>query len=87
MARGPLADVPEAIVDPRDIAEVAVRAPHRGRAPGPGVRLTGPQALTAREQLAVSGRCWAVTCASRRLPLSVQREMMLRHFSEETVNG
>ncbi|MEY7981149.1 SDR family oxidoreductase [Streptomyces pilosus] len=87
VARGPLADVPEAIVDPRDIAEVAVRAltgeGHRGQV----YDLTGPQALTAREQLAVLGSLLGRDLRFETVPLSVQREMMLRHFSEETVNG
>lgn len=87
VARGPLADVPEAIVDPRDIAEVAVRAlteeGHEGRV----YELTGPQALTGREQLAVLGSLLGRDLRFETVPLAAHREMMLRHFSEETVNG
>ncbi|WP_437031880.1 SDR family oxidoreductase [Streptomyces sp. enrichment culture] len=87
VARGPLADVPEAIVDPRDIAEVAVRAltepGHEGRV----YELTGPQALTGREQLAVIGALLGRDLRFETVPLAAHREMMLRHFSEETVNG
>ncbi len=51
--RGPWADVPIASIDPRDIAAVAAQVltadGHRGRA----LRLTGPQALTPAERVAI----------------------------------
>ncbi|MER6617505.1 SDR family oxidoreductase [Streptomyces xantholiticus] len=47
-ARGPLADVPEAIVDPRDIAEIAVRELTEDGHERQVYELTGPQALTGR---------------------------------------
>lgn len=87
VARGPLADVPEAIVDPRDIAEVAVRALTEDGHEGQVYELTGPQALTGREQLAVVGSLLGRDLRFETVPLAVHREMMLRHFSEETVNG
>lgn len=86
-ARGPLADVPEAIVDPRDIAEVAVRAltgeGHRGRV----YELTGPEALTAREQTAVLGGLLGRELRFEPIPLADFRRMLLARFSEETANG
>ncbi|MEV8320565.1 SDR family oxidoreductase [Streptomyces sp. NPDC059900] len=87
IARGPLADVPEAIVDPRDIAEVAMRALTGEGHEGQVYELTGPQALTGREQLAVVGSLLERDLRFETVPLSAHREMMLRHFSEETVNG
>lgn len=87
VARGPLADVPEAIVDPRDIAEVAVRALTDEGHEGQVYELTGPQALTGREQLAVVGSLLGRDLRFETVPLAAHREVMLRHFSEETVNG
>lgn len=87
VARGPLADVPEAIVDPRDIAEVAVRALTGQGHQGQVYELTGPQSLTGREQLAVVGSLLGRDLRFETVPLAAHREMMLRHFSEETVNG
>jgi uncharacterized protein YbjT (DUF2867 family) len=53
VVRGPWADVPIASIDPRDIAAVAAQAltadSHQGRA----LRLTGPQALTPAERVAI----------------------------------
>ncbi|MFE0423259.1 NAD(P)H-binding protein [Streptomyces sp. NPDC058953] len=87
VARGPLSDVPEAIVDPRDIAEVAVRAltgeGHEGRV----YELTGPEALTAREQVAVLGKLLGRELRFEAIPLADFRRMLLTRFSEETANG
>ncbi|CAL9661299.1 NAD(P)H-binding protein [Streptomyces sp. enrichment culture] len=87
VARGPLADVPEAVVDPRDIAEVAARALTEDGHEGRIHELTGPQALTGREQLAVLGGLLGRDLRFETVPLAAHREVMLRHFSEETVNG
>ena len=87
VARGPLADVPEAIVDPRDIAEVAARALTEDGHEGRIHELTGPQALTGREQLAVLAGLLGRDLRFETVPLAAHREVMLRHFSEETVNG
>ncbi|MFF3505758.1 SDR family oxidoreductase [Streptomyces sp. NPDC003247] len=87
VARGPLADVPEAIVDPRDIAETAARALTEEGHEGKVYELTGPEALTGRQQLAVLGSLLGRELRFETVPLAAHREMLLRHFSEETVNG
>ena len=53
VVRAPWADVPIAAIDPADIAAVAAVALQSGDYEGQALDLSGPQALTARQQLAV----------------------------------
>jgi uncharacterized protein YbjT (DUF2867 family) len=54
--REPFADVPTAVIDPADIAAVAVLALTDAEHDGRSYRLTGPQALLPAERAAVLGR-------------------------------
>lgn len=53
--RVPFADVPAAPVDPRDVADVAVRAMVGEVAAGRGLPVSGPEVLTPAEQVEVLG--------------------------------
>jgi uncharacterized protein YbjT (DUF2867 family) len=53
VVRAPWADVPIAAIDPADIAAVAAVALLTGDYEGQALSLSGPQALTARQQLTV----------------------------------
>ena len=55
MIREPFADVPIAVIDPRDIAEVAVLALTSGGHDHRGYRLTGPQPLLPADRVRVLG--------------------------------
>lgn len=87
VARSPIADIPEAIVDPRDIAEVAVRALTESGHEGRIYKLTGPEALTAPQQVEVLASVLGRPLRFEQVSLADQRAMMLRFYSEETVDG
>jgi uncharacterized protein YbjT (DUF2867 family) len=53
--RLPFADVPIAMIDPADIAEVAARALTTDRHEGRSYRLSGPESLLPAEQVAILG--------------------------------
>ncbi len=53
VVRAPWADVPIAAIDPADIAAVAAAALRSGDHEGQALSLSGPEALSARQQLAV----------------------------------
>jgi uncharacterized protein YbjT (DUF2867 family) len=53
VVRAPWADVPIAAIDPADIAAVAAVALRSGDYDGQALSLSGPEALSARQQLAV----------------------------------
>jgi uncharacterized protein YbjT (DUF2867 family) len=53
VVRAPWADVPIAAIDPADIAAVAAVALRSGDYEGQALSLSGPEALSARQQLAV----------------------------------
>jgi uncharacterized protein YbjT (DUF2867 family) len=53
VVRAPWADVPIAAIDPADIAAVAAAALRSGGYEGQALSLSGPEALSARQQLAV----------------------------------
>jgi uncharacterized protein YbjT (DUF2867 family) len=53
VVRAPWADVPIAAIDPADIAAVAAVALRSGDYEGQALTISGPQALSARQQLAV----------------------------------
>ncbi|MFF3936419.1 SDR family oxidoreductase [Streptomyces phaeofaciens] len=87
VVRSPVADLPEALVDPEDIAEVAVRAltepGHTGRA----YALTGPAALTAREQVAVLGEALERPLRFEQISVEAHRAILAERYGEATAAG
>ncbi|MEU5432503.1 NAD(P)H-binding protein [Streptomyces sp. NPDC020719] len=87
VVRSPVADLPEALIDPRDIADVAVRAltepGHQGRV----YALTGPEALTAREQVAVVGSVLGKRLRFEQISIEEHHAVMARQYGEETADG
>ncbi|MGR7000441.1 hypothetical protein ACU686_24295 [Yinghuangia aomiensis] len=87
VARGPVADMPEAVVHPEDIAEVAVRALTDDGLVGETVSLSGPESLTPRAQAAVLAGVLGRDIRFESVPLAVHRQKMLAKYSAETVDG
>lgn len=87
VARGPVADMPEAVVHPEDIAEVAVRALTDDGLVGETVALSGPESLTPRAQAAVLADMLGRDIRFESVPLAVHRQKMLAKYSAETVDG
>lgn len=87
VVRGPLADIPQALIDARDIAAVAARALTEPGHTGKVYTLTGPEALTTAEQVAVIGEELGRELRFESITLEQQRQILLQHFSEETANG
>ncbi|MCQ4044530.1 SDR family oxidoreductase [Streptantibioticus rubrisoli] len=87
VVRAPVADVPEAVVDPRDVAEAAARVLTSPGHEGAVYSLTGPAGLTVPQQVEIVGQVLGRTLRFETVTLEEQREVMLRYFSAETVDG
>ncbi|MFF9621193.1 SDR family oxidoreductase [Streptomyces griseosporeus] len=87
VVRSPVADLPEALIDPEDIAEVAVRAltepGHEGRA----YALTGPEALTTREQVAVLGAALGRELRFEQISLEDHHALLAARYGAATADG
>lgn len=71
---------PVACVDPRDIAEVAVRALTRPGHEGRAYALSGPEAITARQQTARLSEVLGRSLRFEELGLEAAREQLLRKY-------
>lgn len=87
VVRGPVADLAEAVVDPADVAEAAAHCLTTPGHVGRVYALTGPEALTLPQQTDVLGSVIGRPLRFETVPLDVQREMLARHFSPQTVEG
>ena len=74
----PFADLPTASIDPADIAEVAALALTTGDHDGAAYRLTGPEAMTPAEELALIGKELDRPLAAVEPPAEAFRAGMLR---------
>jgi uncharacterized protein YbjT (DUF2867 family) len=87
VVRSPVADLAEALVAPEDIADVAVRALTSAGHQGVAYALTGPEALTTRQQVAVLGEVLGRELRFEQISLAEHREIMARRYSPETADG
>ncbi|PKV83642.1 NAD(P)H-binding protein [Streptomyces sp. TLI_146] len=87
VVRSPVADLPEALVDPQDIADVAVRALTEPGHEGRTYALTGPEALTAREQVAVLGSVLGRKLRFEQISIEEHRAVMAGLYGEATADG
>lgn len=87
VVRSPIADLPEALVAPEDIADVAVRALTTAGHEGIAYALTGPEALTTREQVAVLGEVLGRPLRFQQISLEEHREIMAKRYSPQTADG
>lgn len=87
VAYGPWAELAEAPIDPDDIAALAVRALTTDGHAGAVYPLTGPEALTPAQQVAVLAEVLGKPLRFQEIPLEVQRQGMLRALPPETVDG
>lgn len=82
----------QGVIDPRDVAEVAVRALTSSDLAGEIHTLTGPEALSVPDQAARLGRLLGRTVATVDVPLDAARERMLASgmdpaFADAAVDG
>lgn len=87
VARGPVADMPEAVIDPEDIAAVAVRALTEPDLVGEIIPLSGPEALTPRQQTDVLGVLLGRELRFESVSLAAHRRKMLTKYTAATVDG
>ncbi|MFI6345302.1 NAD(P)H-binding protein [Streptomyces sp. NPDC050560] len=80
VVRAPFPDSANACVDPRDVAEVAVRALTEPGHAGLVYPLTGPEAVTARQQTAALARAVGRPLDCRELPLDRALEGWRRRY-------
>jgi uncharacterized protein YbjT (DUF2867 family) len=79
VVRWPYLSVPSAPIDPRDIAAVAVRALTEGGHRGAEYVMTGPEALTHREQIETIGRAIGKSLTAEEMsPDEARREWSVR---------
>ncbi|WP_410585909.1 SDR family oxidoreductase [Amycolatopsis sp. lyj-23] len=87
VVRAPLGEVVSAPVDPRDIAAVVATAllgtGHEGRV----YAVTGPEALTARDQTRLLGEVLGRPLRFEEIPVAVAREQMLRRTPAVVVDA
>lgn len=86
-AAAPFADVALPVVDPADIADVAAAALRDGRHAGRTYTLTGPAALTPREQVASVGAALGESVRFVELSRAEARVNLLRFMPEPVVDG
>lgn len=87
VVRAPWADVPIAAIDPADIAAVAAVALQSGDYEGQALDLSGPQALTARQQLAVVAEVLDRPLRFEPQPDAEAREAMAESMPEPFVDA
>ncbi|MCP2260260.1 Uncharacterized conserved protein YbjT, contains NAD(P)-binding and DUF2867 domains [Streptoalloteichus tenebrarius] len=87
VVRSPAPDLVQAPIDPDDIAAVAVAALTTPGHDGRIHTLTGPEALSARDQVAVLASALGRDIRVERISLDEQRAAMARHHPPETVAG
>jgi uncharacterized protein YbjT (DUF2867 family) len=83
----PFADTPAPLIDPRDVAAIAARA-LLDRAPeGAVLRLTGPEALSPREQTRILAHALGKPIEVRSVPESTARLHMLKTMPAPLVDA
>lgn len=87
VVRGPAATLAEAIIDPWDIASVAVRALTSPGHEGVVYSLTGPESLTVPQQVDTLGSVLGRPLRFETISLAAHREIMAKRFSPETADG
>jgi (4-alkanoyl-5-oxo-2,5-dihydrofuran-3-yl)methyl phosphate reductase len=87
VVRSPIADLPEALVAPEDIADVAVRALTTDGHHGLTYPLTGPEALTTRQQVAVLGEVLGRPLRFEQISLEEHHAVMAARYSAQTADG
>ncbi|NJP46077.1 SDR family oxidoreductase [Actinacidiphila epipremni] len=87
VVRSPIADLPEALVAPEDIADVAVRALTSDGHEGAVYSLTGPEALTTREQVAVLGEVLGRELRFEQMTLEEHHAVLAARYSAQTADG
>lgn len=87
VVRSPIADLAEALVAPEDVADVAVRALTRDGHEGRAYALTGPEALTTREQVEVLGEVLGRPLRFEQISLAEHHAAMAARYSPETADG
>jgi (4-alkanoyl-5-oxo-2,5-dihydrofuran-3-yl)methyl phosphate reductase len=87
VVRSPTADLTEALVAPEDIADVAVRALTTDGHEGVAYALTGPEALTTRQQVAVLGEVLGRELRFEQISLEEHHGVMAARYSRETADG
>lgn len=87
VARGLAPDAAEALIDPADIAAVVVTTLLEPGHEGAVYALTGPEALSPRQRLAVLSSVVGRELRFEELSVDAQRRAMLAHSPAETVDG
>lgn len=87
VVRSPIADLAEALVAPEDIADVAVRALTTDGHEGVAYALTGPEALTTRQQVAVLGEVLGRPLRFEQISLEEHHAVLAARYSQETADG
>jgi uncharacterized protein YbjT (DUF2867 family) len=82
----------QGVIDPRDVAAVAVQALTSSKHEGQAYTLTGPELLSVPDQAAQLGHVLGLTIGSIDISLDVARDQMLasgmdRSFMEVAING
>lgn len=87
VVRSPIADLPEALVAPEDIADVAVRALTGDGHEGVAYALTGPAALTTRQQVDVLAQVLGRPLRFEQISLAEHHAVLAARYSTQTADG
>ncbi|MFI6736337.1 NAD(P)H-binding protein [Nonomuraea sp. NPDC050451] len=87
VVRAPYGDLPSSVVHPGDVAAVAAAVLLGGGHDGAVYPITGPQALTPRDQVRVIGEVLGRPLRFEELPVERAREQLLRHMPPETADA
>lgn len=87
VVRIPFGDIRSSAIDSRDIAAVAAKALATDEHEGKTYTLTGPESLTAREQVQILGEVLNRSLGFDTVPEAVARDYMLRHMPADIVDA
>lgn len=87
VVRIPFGNISAPAIDSRDIAAVATRALTSDGHEGKIYTLTGPEPLTASEQVRILGDVLGRNLGFETIPHAIARESMLRHMPVDTVDA
>ncbi|MFK7696643.1 SDR family oxidoreductase [Paenibacillus sp. HJGM_3] len=87
VVRVPFGDISSPAIDSRDIAAVAAKALSSDGHEGKIYPLTGPESITASEQVRILGELLGRQLGFETIPNAIAREAMLRHMPAEIVDA